>query len=143
MKTITLRRLPCFLLLLLFSYCKSPEFSADNLPAQQLRFGSGGGITGVYTTYILLENGQLFRHHSLTDSLESLPELKRRQARRLWSEAEDLRLGERRFHQPGNMSYFLEMRTDSLQHRLTWNDNDQPSRTDVLDFYQKLIQTIP
>lgn len=136
------RLFPLLALILLLFSCKTNQFLSNELPADQLRFGKGGGITGTFTTYILLENGQLFRHQSLGDTMDPLASLKRKEAQSHWRQVAELGLTSYAFDQPGNMTYFLEVRADSLTHRLQWNDRQPLDRPEVLEFYRQLMSGI-
>ncbi|MEO6758357.1 MAG: hypothetical protein ABIO24_02805, partial [Saprospiraceae bacterium] len=59
----------------LFLFCKQPKYSAGNFPEKQLRWGSGGGFTGQVNSYVLLENGQLFKIGK-NDEMTELPKTK-------------------------------------------------------------------
>ena len=48
-------------LFLLFSAaCSSQKYTPSTYTEAQIRFGSGGGVAGIETTYSLLDNGRLF-----------------------------------------------------------------------------------
>ena len=39
----------------------APKYSASKLPAEQIIFGNGGGFAGIETSFLLLDNGQIFK----------------------------------------------------------------------------------
>jgi len=139
---MVLRLLPLLCFGLLLGQCKSTRYTTDNLPEKQLLFGSGGGFAGAYTTYILLENGQCFRLRQPGDQMEALPNLGRSATKKLWAEADALAMKDYAYNNPGNMSYYLEIKQDSTRNRLTWSDMAPVERQDILDFYQKLMNSI-
>ena len=57
---LTLIAIALFAVAAIFTFCKNSKYTADNLPAEQIRFGKGGGFTGIEKSWTLLENGQVF-----------------------------------------------------------------------------------
>lgn len=121
-------------LALLFSFCKQHKYTAENLPEQQIRFGKGGGFTGVETMYTLLENGQLF-----DTSKKELPKIKARTAKGYFKTLETLGLSALPFSHPGNTYSFVEIPGASGVNRIVWGDANYPVDAAVKDFYTKLM----
>lgn len=124
----------------LFSQCKHPKYSADSLPGEALRFGSGGGFTGVETTYVLLENGQLFQATSRPAKTEELSACKRKEAKKMFETAESIGLLDVKFMHPGNMYSFLEFEDDGRQCRVTWGDGEHTVDPKIKDLYDQLMK---
>jgi len=119
--------------------CKSQRYTADNLPATQLIFGDGGGITGATTSFILLENGQIFKHYSLDNSTMEVGKIKRKQAKQLLQGAQALGMGEMDVNEPGNLYYFLELKTERDSHRCNWGAQGYQVDEKLKEFRQKLL----
>lgn len=125
----------------LFS-CKSQQYTIDELPAEQLVFGNGGGITGEVSTYTLLENGQVFYNNSLTKEHTEMESLAKKVAKSSFKKLEALKLFEVNFDHPGNMYYFLEeIKGDSI-HRVTWGSSEHEISEACKAFYKELRTTI-
>ncbi len=125
------------LLWLLSGHCTS-KYSPDNLPAQQVRFGTGGGIVGRETTWILLTNGQLFKLKASETSAGG--SAVRRQGRRLFREAKALLSTPRPlFSHPGNVYWFVEWRDGAREQRITWGHPDHPADTAIVQLHQRLM----
>lgn len=124
---------------ILFGQCKHTRYTADNLPDDWLRFGSGGGFTGVETTYTLLENGQLFQANSQGKGTTELPPCKRRDANKLFESAEKLGLLQLDFQHPGNTYQFMEFQDDGQSRRIAWGDREHPVDEKIKALYDQLI----
>ena len=127
---------------LLAGQCKHPKYTAQTLPEDRLLFGQGGGFTGIETTYILLENGQLFKFTSKGQEPEELPAAPRKQGKRLFEAAEKLGLLETDFSYPGNMYSFIEYQDDGQKRRIAWGDLEHPVEQKIKDFYDQLNQLV-
>lgn len=125
-------------LVLLFSCCKSQQYTLDNLPENQLIFGSGGGITGAIDMYILLDNGQLFHSNSLTGENEELEKLSRKETKTCFKKLEAIQLDSIDFNHPGNRYYFLEEIKGDKKHRVTWGSNDHEVSEACQELYNQL-----
>ncbi len=120
--------------------CKSTKFSAEKLPETQIRWGHSGGFTGKAVTFILLENGQIFKNQSLDSSTTELPAVKSKIAAGMFSSAKTLELAKIQFDHPGNMSHFLEIWDATGKTRIVWGSSEHQPEQKVLDFYTVLQQ---
>lgn len=126
-------------LTLYFSACKSQVYSADQLPDQQLLFGSGGGFTGEVTEYILLENGQIFKKSSLKNSMTEIGHIKKRVAKKLLKEVAGLQLEKTAIRQPGNMSYFVCLKNGNTEYRSVWGSPNYQVDSTLEVVHKKLM----
>lgn len=115
--------------------CKT--YQPDQLPATQLRFGSGGGFTGAVTEYVLLENGQVFVRESLEGVYQPLGKVKKSQAKAIYQSWENKDLAKKAFQHPGNIYYFVTMVTDKEEHRLVWGSHNHPAGDELKAFYKE------
>lgn len=125
-------------LVLLFSGCKSQQYTPENLPENQLIFGSGGGMTGAVDTYILLNNGQLFHLNSLTSENEELEKLNRKETKTCFKKLKAIQLDSIDFNHPGNRYYFLEEMKGDEKHRVTWGSTDHEVSEACQELYNQL-----
>jgi hypothetical protein len=127
---------------LLFWFCKSPKFSHDKLPENQLRWGSGGGMTGKETIYTLLENGQIFKSAKIRSDTTEMDGPRKKIAKALFVQATELGLAKRDFNHPGNMYRFVELATAEGVQRVAWGDPNHPADPAVEALYQALNKLI-
>ncbi|TNE61389.1 MAG: hypothetical protein EP344_06115 [Bacteroidetes bacterium] len=124
----------------LFSQCKQTRYTADNLPDEYLRFGNGGGFTGVETAYTLLENGQLFKTVSKSPETLEITGCDRKSAKKLFEKAEALGLEKLDFMYPGNMYGFIEILDDGKTNRIAWGDREHPADENIMNLYSQLME---
>ena len=129
-------------ILALSSQCKHPKYTADNLPDEHLRFGNGGGFTGVETTDTLLENGQLFKSTTAAPQAVALKNCPRKTAKKLFETAESLGLEKMDFAHPGNIYSFIEYTDDGKTSRVTWGDREHPVDEKIRALYEQLLQQL-
>lgn len=122
---------------LILWYCKHTRYSAANLPAKQLRFGSGGGFTGKETGYMLLENGQLFQNNPGAGPVE-IQATRRKTAQAIFKTAETLGLASLDFKHPGNVYDFIEFAEGDKLNRVSWGDPHVTPDPKITDLYAQL-----
>lgn len=135
-----MRKLSFFALLLV----GSTHVFAQKLPFPQLQMGSGGGVTGQTITYILLENGKIYKQNSLKpDSLVLNRTLFASTAKKYLAEAKKLALTKRKFDEPGNMSFFVRYATTSKsEEAVVWGANGKTPPKEVKAFYEKFMKNL-
>ncbi|MEM6265318.1 MAG: hypothetical protein AAGI38_22645 [Bacteroidota bacterium] len=128
-------------LLLWASGCNSTTYTADSLPPERILFGSGGGITGMATTYCLLENGQLFKMEGVVEGefLEQ-PKVKKRSAKESFELARELGIMGMNLNQPGDLYSFIEYHKEGKKRRLTWGVPGNPAPEKIILLYKSLVQ---
>ncbi len=130
----------CALILLTVLACKTTKYSSDELPDRQLYFGNGGGFTGAVNEYMLLDNGQLFKHDS--GEYTELPKTKKKKAQALFKTYYDLKLDSLQFRRPGNMYFYLRMKDKEQEYFTSWgNPNILPDST-IAVLYDNLMGLI-
>ncbi|RMG86089.1 MAG: hypothetical protein D6714_04770 [Bacteroidetes bacterium] len=123
----------------LFFQCKSQKYTPETFPERQIIFGEGGGFSGVVTEYILLENGQLFKHSSLKPGeYEPLKRLKKKATKAIFDRLAELRLHKFDIDHPGNLYYFIRITDPEIDHTITWGAADYVLREEIMDFYKSL-----
>ncbi len=123
--------------------CRSGQLDLQTYKGPQLIFGSGGGFSGSTTSYILIENGQLFKMNSLAGDTIALSDVKRKVTKDLFQEYEKLASQQPYFNHPGNLYYFIEQKNAGKKTRITWGDTQHTVPDSVMTFYQKLQNIIP
>jgi hypothetical protein len=129
---------------LVFSVLIGNALLAQKLPNRQLILGSGGGVTGQVTSYIFLEDGRLFRLNSLKpDSLVLVRTIFASTAQKYFSNASKLALAKKKFNKPGNLSFFVRLKTTSTkQEEVQWGQAKAIPPKDVKAFYDGFFKNI-
>ncbi len=139
MKIITISSI-VFLVLTTVWACNTTKYSVDDLPDKQFYFGNGGGFTGAVNEYMLLENGQLFKHDA--GDYTELPKVKKKKAAQLFKTYYDLKLDEFHFRRPGNMYYFLRMKDKDSEYYTSWGNPGVLPDSLIAVLYDDLMQLV-
>ncbi|MCB0544112.1 MAG: hypothetical protein KDC61_09060 [Saprospiraceae bacterium] len=140
MKT-TLLALSALAAICLFFACKQTQYSTENLPDHQLRWGNGGGYVGRETIYTLLDNGQLFIRQT-GGSLAEQGSVKPKKAKAMYDTMQALDLMNVQFEHPGNIYSFIEVLQDDNVRRISWGEKDHPVDARIADLYRQLNELI-
>jgi len=123
--------------------CKTAKYMPDTFEKTQIHFGSGGGFSGITTTFMMLENGQIFKQTSLQDKAEELPSQKKKDLKTYFSAVQGLPQDSIPFIYPGNMSKFLYVIKDKdTLNRYVWGDYKYPVADTLAHFYVKLLDLV-
>ena len=123
---------------LLSSQCKQTRYTADNLPEKRLSFGDGGGFTGLETTFILFENGQIFKMTSKAPDLNEVTGTQGKTAKKLFETAVSLGVPGLDFLHPGNLYQFVEYQDGDQKRRIVWGDSEHPVDPKIKSLYDDL-----
>ena len=127
----------------LISSCKSTSITPQDFKGKQLIIANGGGFTGQVIEYILLENGYLFRKNSLDGSVLQNNKLKKEAVSQLFRNYEVLNLGELDLNDPGNMYFYIVLKEEDHEHKITWSSEssgEDYKRAKL--FYQTMMSMI-
>ncbi len=127
----------------LLASCAAGKDSKPGTSFTQLHFGNGGGFTGAVNRYVLHPDGRLMKAAGLSDEFKELARVNTKQTDKLFQEARQLGLDTIQFNHPGNLYYFIEVQKAQSTPRITWGSADHAVPTQVQEFYNRLIQTIP
>lgn len=124
-----------------FFACKQTKYTTDNLPDQQLRWGSGGGYVGKETTYTLLESGQMFVRET-GGKLTEINGTKPKKAKALYETMRKLGLATLDFQHPGNTYSFIEVLSGDSLKRISWGEKDHPVDSNIRDLFGELNELV-
>lgn len=134
-----MRYLLCLLVTLGLFSCKSTKnIEPDSFEGRQIRFGSGGGITGALTQWALLDNGRLWGvSGEPTANLKHVAKVSKKEVTAIFSSLDSLNWGEP-VNQPGNMYRFLELHDGKEVTRIVWDPFQQENFPRLNSFFEKL-----
>lgn len=107
----------------------------------RLAFSRGGGITGAFQQYWILQNGQLFLSKNGGEFIE-LPKVKRRKARKLFKSAEKMDLLNFSFDKPGNISYSIAYFKGGEHSKVSWGIEKDRSNPALAEFFSEFSALI-
>ncbi len=130
--------------LLFTSYnCKSKQYTANALPENQVRWGSGGAFMGQETSFLLLKNGQFFKTVGVSPNMGVLESIQKVQAKALYKAVKNADLKAMDMKKTGAPYKFIEIRDGDGIRTLVWNDNDTSVDPKIVELYNKLSTIIP
>lgn len=120
--------------------CKRTHYQPETgLPEKQIQWGSGGGFAGKESYFILLENGQIFKHEAaMGDSIAEIKGVKRRVAQSMFKTADAAGLSTLDFKHPSNTYMFISQSGK----RIVWGDKNHPVGEPVEKLYRQLHDLI-
>lgn len=128
------------LAILTLQFCKSNKYtSPDDFQGDQIRFGSGGGFAGTYDYYYLMSDGALFKNTTTDQNFVKLNKADKAQVKQLFNTYNDMGLDKYQLDDPGNLTYFLEIRQNGQDHKITWGGG-QNVDPNVKTLYQILMK---
>lgn len=123
--------------------CKTAKYLPDTFEKRQIHFGSGGGFTGINTTFMMLENGQIFKQTSLQHKAEELQAHKKKDLKTYFSAVAGLPQDSIPFIHPGNMSkYLYVIKGEDTLNRYVWGDYKYPVADTVAHIYVQLLDLV-
>ncbi|HDS08105.1 MAG TPA: hypothetical protein ENO05_10815 [Bacteroides sp.] len=131
--------IPAAAFALMFSYCAPKgNLSGNHKAFDTICFGKSGGFANLTEKYVLERDGHVYKE--IKGELEEINKVKRPLMKQIKSELDSLHLGTMELDEVGNMTYFLEVISDTV-HRVTWTESSEnPS---VKSFYKTLVTTLP
>jgi len=104
----------------------------------EISFGSGGGFTGAMNSYLLKSSREVYKSNQ-GDYLE-INKISKSDMRELSDIIKEIDFYELNFSEVGNMTYFIEVKTNENLHKVTWTDNSQADA--LKNFYKVLVKTL-
>jgi hypothetical protein len=128
--------------IILFNSCMSQNSLFESKKNIQIIFGSGGGFTGKIMEYTLHENGDIFLNNTLKNNNNKIKTLSGVETKEVFSKLKSIDLNNIKFNHPGNMYYFIKVKSKKSLHEVIWGDNRYTTPNEVKDFYKFLMTKI-
>lgn len=123
--------------------CNNKTYTPADLPDTQLHFGSGGGFAGTYTSYLLLENGQLFKKEGIKGGqFQTVEGITKKEAKPFFEQVEAFELATKKIDYPGNMTYFIEQITPDGNYKITWGGGEYTIDPKIHEFFTSLQKLV-
>lgn len=127
-----------FALFCLFA-CKSTKLGPEHYKKSQLIFGSGGGFSGAYNEYILLDDGRLFQRNADKKSVTELKKVKSNMTDQVFNNVKTFGLDTYQHNQPQNLYYFLKYKTPKDSNNIVWSGKPENELGVANSIYKLLI----
>ena len=102
----------------------------------RFEFGSGGGITGLYNTYHLLQNGQLFKADA-KGATKEVAQLTKAEVKAVFAKAKKIDLATMDYNKPGNFNYYINYTLKGKTAKTQWADN-KAAPAGLVELYKQL-----
>ena len=121
--------------------CKTREYQypPQDYTDQQILFGSGGGFTGFYTHYALLENGQLFVKEPKAEAFTEMKKISKKETKAFFKTIAQMMEEGVKQKATGNMNYYVKLTDGEGEYELRWADDPSGINQEILDLYQALM----
>lgn len=102
--------------------------------------GKGGGFTGDYTEYILNENGKVYKYDYKYDREVYYKTLGKADLIYFLEQIEALGLEGIDINQPGNISYYIDVRIgQESQNKIVWGDHQYYPPKNLTEFHKEIF----
>ena len=132
-----MKKISCFILALFL--CSS--LMAKKVPFE-LKFGNGGGVTGLTTTYTLNSDRTFSKEDNLTHKKEDLAKVKAKDINEINTLLKKVNFSLLNLNKPGNMSSFITLTQGGKEYKTVWS-GDKPENADLNALNAKLLSLIP
>ncbi len=132
------------MLSLLTLSCSSTDAILKRFRGQSIVAGTAGGFSGLTEGYRLDTEGKIHRFHGRLDQRsESLAaQVDKSDAAALFQRMDDIKFMSLSYNGAGNLNSFVELRSDTLLHRVRWAPGDSLAPKPVRDFYVDFMKFI-
>lgn len=105
--------------------------------------GKGGGFTGDYTEFILNENGKVYKYDFKYDREVYYKTLEKADLVYFLGEIEKLSLDGIDINQPGNISYYIDVRIgQNSQNKIVWGDPLYYPPKNLVEFHKEIFSKL-
>lgn len=115
--------------------CSNLKMKSSDNDAFQIRFGRSGGFTNIPLEYLLDGSGDIFKIQKDTLNAGSVP---RRKIKKLTERLTEMDFEHLDVNEPGNMTYFISVTTDTYNNTVKWND--QTDNYPLKELYKDLLK---
>ena len=121
-----------------FQGCASKnKISNANVSFETIYFGKSGGFTNLMEKYAIKNNGAVYK--IIAGGEKELNRIKKSQLRKIDQKLDALNYQTISLEEVGNMTYFIEVKSDDSSNKVTWTDlTDHP---EIKELYNALIST--
>ncbi len=119
-----------------FTQCSTTIILPSTFDGKQIEFGSGGGFVGTVTSYILLENGMLFKKEGFSEAVSRISTIDANIAAQIFNNYGSLGLAKINVDNPGNVYKFIIFSNGEINHKQVWSNNSTEKNLNL--FYDNL-----
>jgi len=122
-----------------FWSCKGRQYTPETFTKRQIVFGSGGGVTGKYEVYTLLENGQFFYKNSITEETKELSRVPKKEIKGMLKTMKEMDFKNQATNDPGNYNHFITIKEGEETYKCAWAEGQKPPISGISTLYRNLM----
>jgi hypothetical protein len=122
--------------------CKTQRSYPAKYDGTQIKFGQGGGFTGLKTEYAILENGDCFKKSAGKDTFKYYVRFDKTYVDQMLYNFDFLGLREIEMHAPGDLYFFIELTEGDNMKKLVWGKSDVETSESLKSFYRILYTSV-
>jgi len=130
---------PILLLIIIQFGCKSALLPPDKYQSAQISFGSGGGFSGEFHEYTLLDDGRLFKKSRDGMSFEELKSVDKKLTKQIFDNITTFGIDKYQYNQPQNLYYFLAYSAHGETNKIVWSGQPENKLAIVNSIYKLLV----
>lgn len=115
-----------------------PECSSSKEIFQEIKFGEGGGFTGMVMEYTIYPNGEIHFSNSITKEHKKIRTISRTEREAVQKALIKVPADALSFNHPGNLYYFIEID----KNRAVWGDPSFPEPLEIKELYDRLQKLV-
>ncbi len=134
------------IVVVLFFSCKTNKvFDPEEYQGKKIILTHGGGFTGATKTYILLDNGQVFKKNNglLKSANDPDPQkltIDKKVVKQMFVNIDNLGLKKINKNEPGNLTYSITIKDSDGTHMIQWGKGQKD--TEMLQMYYSNVMRI-
>lgn len=105
----------------------------DKLDINTIEFGSGGGFTGVYKTFVLD-----LKDRTLSKEGEFVRNLSKKELKELYVSVTEGDVFKQKIDKPGNKTYFIHFKGKETNNKLSWGEAGYETSKELKALYDNL-----
>jgi hypothetical protein len=125
-------------LLILFSSCNISKNNVYKQTDSQIFFGNQGGFTNAKLEYVINDDRNVFKIDK--DQVIFIKQISKEQFKDIQRIIEESGFRDLELKSPGNISYFIRVKTNEYENRVIWSDLAKSDKVELL--YGKLFESL-
>lgn len=89
---------------------------------EHVMIGQGGGFSGEYETFKISSTGEIYKLEETDGSFSKTGSLDAGQTKSLFKDLKALELEKMELHQPGNISFYIQIPVEGGVKKITWSE---------------------
>jgi len=130
-----------FSFIVLLISCSSTKHSFEDYGGVLISIGFGGGFSGEYKEYSLLETGEVYINNNLTNKKDYVGKIDKNFTAQIFESSKILKLDKFKLSNPGNMNRYIIYKDKQTENKILWSFG-QNSNNNLNVFYQNLMNSI-